>query len=253
MTTPKYIGGELLLFAEAHHWKAYYAERLRPYIRGDVLEVGAGLGGTTRALWNEHVRNWTCLEPDAELAGLALQRFRDEKAPVLPKVVAGDLAALAEGRKFDTIVYIDVLEHIEDDRGELLRAAAHLGPGGMLVVLSPAFNFLFSPFDAQIGHFRRYDRRQLQRAAPPSLRCVKMEYLDSVGMLLSMGNRVLLRASQPTESQVRFWDRRVIPLSRCIDSLTRWRIGKTVVGIWTNEAASVGQTPTPAAPVAVFP
>src|SRR6185503_16368564 len=63
-----YIGSELDLFALAANWKAYWTSRVRQYVHGQVLEVGAGIGSNTRLLLNDQVRHWLCLEPDPALA-----------------------------------------------------------------------------------------------------------------------------------------------------------------------------------------
>ena len=57
-------------------------------------------------------------------------------------------------------------------------------------------------------------------------------YLDSAGLLASAANRLLLRQSMPTAEQIRFWDRRLVPLSRLLDPLFRHSLGKTVMGVW---------------------
>ena len=89
-----------------------------------------------------------------------------------------------------------MLEHIEDDAAEVRRAAEALAPGGHLLALSPAQPWLFSPFDAEIGHFRRYTKKSFAALAPPGLTAVKLVYLDSVGMAASLANRLLLRSSR---------------------------------------------------------
>ena len=70
-----YVGGELDLFALAKNWKTYVRTQIADYIRGDVLEVGAGIGGTTVALHDGTARHWVCLEPDATLAARLLERL----------------------------------------------------------------------------------------------------------------------------------------------------------------------------------
>jgi len=135
-------------------------------------------------------------------------------------------------RQFDTILYIDVVEHIEKDREELKRAASHLRPGGHLIVLSPAHQRLFSPFDAAIGHFRRYNRAMLRAISPAGLLLERMRYLDSAGMILSAANMLLLRQSMPTAAQLRFWDLCIVPISRVLDKLLLYSIGKTVIAVW---------------------
>jgi SAM-dependent methyltransferase len=127
------------------------------------------------------------------------------------EIVCGTLESL-EASQFDTIIYIDVLEHIENDRKELEAAAALLRAGGRLIVLSPAHQRLFTPFDAAIGHFRRYSRPMLRSISPSSLRLEQVWYLDSVGLLLSAANLLFLRQSMPTKAQLALWGQCVIPL-----------------------------------------
>jgi SAM-dependent methyltransferase len=220
------VGSELALFEKARNWKTYWRSVIAPFVHGAVLEAGAGIGANTRLLRELPHSRWTALEPDAALS--AQIEGADE-------VLTGTLDDLPNERRFDTILYIDVLEHIQDDRAELKHAAAHLNDGGHVIVLSPAHNFLFTPFDSAIGHFRRYSRESLRQAAPPELALRTLIYLDSAGMLASLGNRLLLRRSMPTESQILTWDRVLVPLSRALDPIFAGRVGKSVVGVWSRQ------------------
>jgi len=223
----KYAGSELELFEKARNWKAYWRGQIRGFIRGEVLEVGAGIGANTLTLADLTYDRWTCLEPDAALA------TQIELPPGGRHGAAtGTIEDLPAGATYDAILYIDVLEHIEDDRSEMTRAAARLKPGGALIVLAPAHPFLFTPFDRAIGHFRRYTRASLRQAAPATLRLEKLVYLDAAGMLASAGNRMLLRSAMPTERQILTWDRLLVPVSRLIDPIFAGRVGKSVLGIW---------------------
>lgn len=229
----KYEGSELDLFQKAVRWKTYYGNRLKPFIRGSVLEVGAGIGGTTQFLLSDSVTAWTCLEPDPELQRVIGEKIAKRALPHLCRARTGTLASLHNGEFFDTIVYIDVLEHIEDDRGEVMLAAQRLAPGGRIVVLSPAHPFLFSPFDQAVGHFRRYTKASLKSLRPDALMCRAAGYLDSVGLIASLGNRVLLKSSSPTLKQIALWDRVMVPLSRLLDPALR--VGKSVFVVWEKD------------------
>jgi len=230
-----YVGSELDLFAAATTWKAYVRRQVAPYLGRTVLEVGAGHGGTTRVLIeaaHPQTTRWVGLEPDETLAGRLAGAIEAGALPAFCEAKVGTLESLDEG--FDTLLYMDVLEHIEDDRAEMARAAAHLNPGGHVVVLSPAHPFLFTPFDRAIGHYRRYTLKTLRAAAPLDcgLELVRLRYLDSVGMLASLGNRLVLQSAMPNPKQIALWDKAMVPLSKLLDPLTGYRLGKSVLGVW---------------------
>ena len=230
-----YIGTELELFATAHRWKRYFASRLRRYIGGAVAEIGAGLGGTTTFLCTGGERDWLCVEPDQRLAAEIVARIHHRQLPDICRVHAGFLRDLDEAYRFDTILYIDVIEHIENDAAELATAMRFLAPGGRLIVLAPAFQWLLSPFDAAIGHHRRYDRSRLYALTPTGLSVAACFYLDSVGVLASAANRILLRSAMPTPRQIALWDRAMIFFSRLLDPLIGFQFGKSVAVIWAKK------------------
>jgi 2-polyprenyl-3-methyl-5-hydroxy-6-metoxy-1,4-benzoquinol methylase len=230
VTEYNYIGSELEVFAHATRWKAYFRSFIAPYLQGDVLEVGAGMGANTALLWTGEQSSWVCLEPDARLA--ARIDVSQLPRPSGVEVQVGDLTSVPGERRFDAIVYIDVLEHIEDDRGELLRAESFLKPGGAVVVVSPAHQFLYTPFDQAIGHYRRYTKGSLRSVAPVRLIEERLFYVDSVGFFASLANRLFLKSAKPTHAQIGFWDKVLVPMSRLSDWVLGYRAGKSVIGIW---------------------
>lgn len=231
MTEFKYVGSELDLFAAVKNWKSYWSSQVRPFLGPDILEVGAGIGSNMEFLDPDCSGHTVCLEPDPALTAQLSTRLRERKSHRTSEVVCGTLPSLG-GRKFDAIVYIDVLEHIEGDQDELQTAAAMLKPGGRIVVLSPAHQSLYTPFDAAIGHFRRYDRSMLRAISPKGLQLETLRYLDSVGMFASSANRLFLRQSMPTRSQLQFWDGTMIPISNVIDKFLFYSIGKSILAVW---------------------
>jgi SAM-dependent methyltransferase len=228
-----YVGSELTLFRQARTWKDYWSSQIRPFVAGTVLEVGAGLGANSDYLAAAGVSRLVRLEPDPSLASQLAESARAPEARgtrVEDRV--GTLQTCAPNELFQTILYIDVLEHIADDRSEIALAARHLAREGHLVVLAPAFQALYSPYDRAIGHYRRYTAAGLRRLTPASLRVVTTFYLDGPGALLSFGNRALLRRTSPTETQIAFWDRCIVPIARVTDIVTRRLFGRSVVCVW---------------------
>ncbi len=232
-----YVGEELILFSEAKNWKSYFSCKLFPFLRGDVLEVGAGIGGTVSVLHRPKYTSWTCLEPDREMSAILIDNFIKHGITDNAFIITGSIEDLAEGDQYDTILYIDVLEHIKDDSEELRLAQAHLRPYGRLIILAPAYNWLFSRYDGSIGHYRRYSKKSLKKVMPEGFEMEDIFYLDFFGILLSIANRIMLKQKLPTRRQINIWDTRVVPFSRFLDRIIGYRIGKTVIGIWKKTVA----------------
>ncbi len=231
MTAPQdfsYIGDELSFFARATNWKNYWFRMINPYLGPTVLEVGAGIGGTTRVLVQRDYERLLAIEPDTALT----EQLQAEQAR-FPAFVEFRTATIADiDEQFDAILYIDVLEHIEAHAEELAMAAERLKPNGHLIVLSPAYQYLYNEFDEAIGHYRRYTRQTLLAQAPPSLELVRSFYLDCVGLMASLGNKWLLRKSQPTHHQIWMWDKLMVPPSNLLDPLIGYNAGRSVIAVW---------------------
>ena len=220
-----YVGNELDLFKNAINWKKYFSNVLSKYIYGDVLEVGSGICANTTYLRNKKVKSWFCIEPDQSLLERVPESFKDIS------LLNGTIDDLDPELKFDSILYIDVLEHIEKDREELIKSYNRLRPGGKLIVLSPSYQYLFSPFDEAVGHYRRYHKSTISALSPKSspLKCF---YLDSLGVMLSLANKMVLKSGSPTEKQILFWDRFIIRISRLLDKIIGYSFGKTIICVW---------------------
>lgn len=122
-----------------------------------VLEVGCGTGNVTRALVRVFgAASVVAMDPFAEAVEVARKRTGCE-------VVCGDLSTPVPG-PFALLVMCDVLEHLEDERASLEAVRARLAPGGRLLITVPAHPRLWSSFDEEAGHFRRYEVEGLRLA-----------------------------------------------------------------------------------------
>jgi len=225
----RYPGSELPLFAHAKNFHRYYLDLFGEHVRGRVLEVGGGMGTLTGLLLDRGISGLTVCEPDPALAHELATRFASDV-----RVIRGTLEDVpASLGLFDTVVYVDVLEHVEDDAGEIRLAAGRLAPGGSLVIGGPAHQWLYSPFDTVIGHHRRYDRRMVARlvAGCPDLRLHHFAYFDCLGVAVSLLNRWVVRRTTPTTRDIIVWDTRILPISRQLDPLLGHRVGKSFVAI----------------------
>ena len=237
-TSFTYVGSELETFAHAHRWKAYWKSQITPYLGENVLEIGAGIGSVTRLLCNPNIKRWVAMEPDLSMCQKLRQMAERGELERSCVVRVGTIEDLVPAESFDSILYIDVLEHIKDDRRELEKAVQHLEPNGYLIVLAPAHQSLFTSFDSSIGHFRRYTLSGLATLSPPGTKIILSRYLDCIGLLASLGNRLLLHSSNPTLKQIKFWDSWLVRISVKMDHFLNFKLGKSVVVVWQKVSGS---------------
>lgn len=165
--------------------RSYYewmVDRLAPDIASPVLEIGSGPGIVTSLLL-ERGHRVTALETEEDVLERlrALFADRDGFCAVRGDAEKDDLRALP-GAPFSTIVCLNVLEHLADERGALDRCAAALAPKGKLVVLTPALPLLFGRLDAWVGHRRRYTRSRLERILRGAGFEARVRYFNLLGI-----------------------------------------------------------------------
>jgi hypothetical protein len=222
----RYRGEELELFRLASNWKGYWSSKIPLHEGGCGLEVGAGIGGNIHFLLPKTGSLMVC-EPDVQFCTNHLQIIANNDKRISLKV--GTLQEIDVEVKFDQIYYVDVLEHIKEDKLELVAASNHLNSGGSLFILVPAHNFLYSNFDKQVGHFRRYNRNAFRQCTPANLRIAELYYLDSIGFFLSLTNKISASKISISSKKLLFWDKILIPISIKIDWILRYRFGKSIL------------------------
>lgn len=230
-----YKGKELDLFAEVIIWKRYWKSVIQEFLGNHILEVGAGKGATIEIFSDESFSHWLGLEPDPDMVSMLNERKNEGEFPQWCEFKQGTIRDVAESAQFDTILYIDVLEHIQDDCAEIEQAANYVRMGGYIVVLAPSHQFLYSEFDSSVGHIKRYDKHSLRALTPHGFSIVDSKYLDSVGLLASLGNRFILRSSMPSRRQLWIWDKILVRISRVVDPLVRYSIGKSILLVWQRD------------------
>lgn len=210
-------------------YRAFQFEMIARHCGPTVLEVGAGLGefaSQFRAL-ERHV----VTDVDPECVASMAERFRDR-----PEVEAVQLdltrGPVDVGAKVSTVIAINVLEHIEDDREALRTLAAMVEPGGRIVLWVPGYQQLYGDFDRRVGHVRRYTPATL-RAAVVGAGLVAQE-ARPVNLLGGIAWWLTVRrggVGQPRAGLVRAYDRFLVPCTRFLESRITPPFGQSVVGV----------------------
>ncbi|MEY2582496.1 MAG: hypothetical protein QOE09_2345 [Ilumatobacteraceae bacterium] len=208
---------ELENLSHANRFFGWIADELSPHLGHRVLEVGAGIG-TIAAKMAERkpASQITALEPAENLFD-ELQAATARLPNVTPLQLTSQDLARTRPQQFDSIVYVNVLEHILDDDAEMRIAFGLLAPGGSLGVFVPAMSRLYGSLDYKSGHHRRYDKAQLRQViSDAGFEIVELRYLEVAGVLpYWLMYRVLNRQSLSTMSSGVF-DGLVVPISKMV-------------------------------------
>lgn len=224
-----YAGDDLEAMAEAEGYHRWIRDEFAPYLGPRVAEFGAGQGNFSRLLLEvPTIRTLLAVEPCARThARLAAALVQEPRARVV-RGLSTDVAEELEGT-LDAAVYVNVLEHVRDDEGELARARRMLRPGGHLLLFVPALRWLYADFDAAIGHHRRYHRAELAALVRGAgLEVVRSRYFDAAGVLPWLVAMKWLRLPLSPRS-VRLYDRAVVPVMRRAEGLFPPPLGKNLL------------------------
>jgi SAM-dependent methyltransferase len=208
------VGTELFALAEAKNYYRWVIGQFAPFLGKRVIEVGAGIGTFSRSLLQHTpVSELILVEPGENLLPLLQQRFVVEPRV---KIVPGYFHDLQAPATADSVVLVNVLEHIAEDQALLDATHEVLIPGGTLLLLVPALSWIYGSLDEAFGHYRRYDKASLAaklRAA--GFQILRLSYLNLPGIVGWFLTGRVLRRKTLQARYVRLYDQWIIPwLSR---------------------------------------
>jgi SAM-dependent methyltransferase len=216
-------------FSVAHRFNSWMADTIRPHVKEQVLEIGAGMGNLTRALADGRQRYIASDIDDEHLSRLQTRLSHRPKV----ETRACDLSKSADfgplANAVDTVICLNVLEHIEDDLAGLRNIFGALSPGGRAIVLVPCGQEIYGQLDVILGHHRRYSASQLrsrcEQAGFEVERIVEFNRVSRPGWYVT---GKLLGRSRISRLQLRMFDR-LVWLWRRIDRFLPWKPTSLIV------------------------
>lgn len=215
--------------AAAKNYFAWQGRLVTRELGRRVVEVGCGVGNFTGLLLDRDVV--VALDVEADCVERLRARYPD-KPNLHAFACDADSAEFHDVARFrpDSCVCLNVLEHIEDDRAALGRMASVLSPGGVIVLLLPAFPSLYGPIDRNLGHHRRYSRASVRRlAGATGLRIRKLRFMNTVGFFGWWVNANILRREAQSEGQIGFFDRYIVPVMSRVEDLVAPPFGQSLL------------------------
>ena len=218
-----------------HEW---ILDEFKPHIGKRVVEVGSGTGSITKKLFDYNLEKLIAIEPSElvynKLNEVVLEYVNDAgKIETEFKSFNSYLTDSKEDLQdisVDTFIYINVLEHIEDDLAELKLMYSILNEGGKILIFVPALQWLYGTHDSNVGHFRRYYKKELKnKVESAGFKIKKINYFDFLGIIPWWIAFKLLKIKYLKDGQSKIYDKMIVPLERIIEQKMAPFVGKNLL------------------------
>ena len=205
----------------------YIILQIKDYLKDNILEVGAGYGTFTKSYMN-NFKDISLLDSDKKNIKLLIRKFNENKNI---KVLNSGVRDLEQN--FNTIIYFNVLEHIEADILEIENSIQKLNVDGHLIILVPAHQKLYGKLDRAVGHYRRYNINFFKKNIFKNAQIVELKYLDIFGYFLYFLNKFFFKEETfPTKLKIFIWDKIFTPFTIIADFLFRYKFGKNILCVY---------------------
>jgi len=219
----------LEILTEAKNYNRWIADNFYSSIQAPLLEFGAGIGNISELL---SFYTPLCLtDTDARMLAHLKNKFshiNDVSVNFLditqppPEHLVGS---------FQTVIGINVLEHVEDDEKALFHLGNVLKPSGRLLLLVPAKKWAYTELDRQLGHFRRYEKKELgEKLGKASFHIEKLYFFNIIGLMSWMIRDKIQRSGGLRPYQISSFDT-IVPILKCIESKVSMPLGISLIAI----------------------
>jgi len=234
MNTDNITISDLEIMSNANNYRRWMYHQIAPFIGQRILEVGAGIGNFTELLLDRE------LVVAADTYSPCVDYLRTRLGEQLKAVpLQMDIADLGEqidqsliNNRFDTVICLNVLEHIKDDGRALSNMYALLQPRGRLILLVPAFQFLFGTVDQSLDHYRRYTKSNLvPKIRQAGFQVEKTFYMNVIGIFGWFLNNRILKKREESKDQIQLFDQYIAPLAERVERFIPPPVGLSLIAI----------------------
>ncbi len=211
------------------HYNRWLIDEISPHVGRRVLEVGSGIGNMANFFLDRELVVTSDILPEYREALAKRFAERENVLVVDFSLDNGNGKEALAAHRIDTVICVNVLEHIEDDALAVRHMVDLLIPGGRLVVLVPALPVLFGSLDEELHHFRRYRKAELRRVfEQANLSVDALRYFNFFGIFGWFLNARILRRKILPPRQLQMFDR-LAPLFRSVESAVPIPVGQSLI------------------------
>ncbi|MFO0359661.1 MAG: class I SAM-dependent methyltransferase [Flavobacteriales bacterium] len=225
----KYGISTLEAISQAHAFNEWMYDTIAPFCSGKIIELGSGIGNIStffirdkkdivlsdlRDNYRQYLMDKFHLpEPNVRSVDMVHDNFEKEYADLLGQ--------------FDTVFALNVVEHIEDHHLAMRNAAKLLKKNGNLIILVPAYQWLYNAFDRELGHYRRFTKKTLSLFIPNNVELVKMRYFNFAGIPGWFVSGSILKKKEISPNAMRLFNR-ALPIVKLTDLILFKKVGLSV-------------------------
>ncbi len=228
-----YVGKDLEAMSFAVNYHKWILDEFRPFLGKRVVEVGAGTGSFSELILQESIDSLSLVEPSEMFESLTtnVSQIKNKvRVDFYKSIFSGVAAEILDKQKPDSIIYVNVLEHIENDRSELEYIHRTLSKGGRCFIFVPALMSLYGEFDRKIGHFRRYTKRDVEeKCKSAGFKILKSKYFDLAGIVPWFVKYKMLKSDSLDSGAVTLYDKVAIPFVKGMEKFVNVPLGKNVL------------------------
>lgn len=229
-----YPGRELEAMQLAVNYHRWIFQSMRPLLGESLVEVGAGRGSFSELLLEHQPRTLCLVEPSETMYAELCEQLKHARGTCEVETYNATFREVADEIRSthspDSILYINVLEHIADDEAELALMHGALARGGRIFIFVPALSWLYGSFDREVGHVRRYAKSELEsKVTRAGFKILKSVYFDFAGVLPWFIKYRVLKSEAMEPLTVKLYDTYVVGITKAIESVVRPPLGKNIV------------------------
>jgi SAM-dependent methyltransferase len=205
-----------------NNYTRWIYEKINPYLGKKILEIGSGIGTISRYLISKDRTVFLSDINDDYLRSLKNTFISSPFVQIIRSDITSELQGIG---KVDSVICVNVLEHIERDAEALSHMGNVLAENGVLLLLVPAHKILFSDFDKSIGHFRRYSSQDLEKKVESAgFKIEKKEYINFLGAIGWFTRYKMFRSRRMPSTQLKILDT-IIPFLAFIERYIKFPFG----------------------------
>jgi len=218
----------LTVIEKADRFNEWMYNTIAPHCKGKILEIGSGIGNISKFFIQDN-QEIVLSDLRDNYRAILKQKFKNPviKIDLVSDNFDADYASLLG--TFDSVFALNVVEHIKDDLQAIANCKKLLKAGGNLIILVPAYQFLFNNFDIELEHFRRYTQKSLKRIIfENGLQVKKLFSFNLIGVLGWYVSGNILKKKTIPEGQMGLFNL-LVPIFKFADFVTFRKIGLSVI------------------------